>query len=102
MKKLKLGDKIKIIGITLASLLGFNINNANTAILPAQTNMQNSKMTTIDKITEQTPLFLYHANKVSFSKNNKLIAYDDDDYSHYSHSSHVSHSSHYSHYSSSY
>jgi hypothetical protein len=88
--------KISALCVMLAALLGINLNNANAVIPPIHTNIHDSQAIIVNEITEQTPLFLYHANQLSDSENNLLTGH----YSHYSHESHYSHGSHYSHYSS--
>ena len=82
----------------LVALLGINLNSANAAIPSIHTNVHDPHITIANEITEQTPLFLYHANQITEVDNDLLTWH----YSHQSHNSHYSHSSHYSHYSSRY
>jgi len=70
----------------LAALLGFSSSNSLANVAPEQG---------IKNVTEETPLYLIHAQDLA-SQNN-LLAWH---YSHSSHESHWSHSSHHSHYSS--
>ena len=74
----------------IGAIFGFGIGNVN-ANLPPKT----IDTTYTQNITEQTPLYLFHAEEITLQDNN-LIAW------HYSHASHASHASHYSHYSSYY
>lgn len=55
--------------------------------------------TSINKVSETTPLYLIPAKEISNSTNN-MTAWHTSHQSHGSHQSHQSHQSHYSHYSS--
>jgi len=87
----KLLKKLWIISVGLLVGAGVISSDADANYTPQEQNHKKQ----IVSITEETPLYLYHADQLIYD-DNTLISW------HYSHSSHSSHTSHTSHYSSRY
>ena len=95
----KIIKKIGTIALGGLALVGLNING-HAVVNPEQKD-SSAKNSIIKEITEQTPLFLYHADELIYD-DGELLSWHYSHQSHSSHSSHVSHQSHQSHYSSRY
>ena len=91
--------KIGTITVGGLALVGLSVNG-NAAVNPEQRG-NSAKNEIINDVTEQTPLFLYHADELIYD-DGELLSWHYSHRSHSSHSSHSSHQSHQSHYSSRY
>jgi hypothetical protein len=89
---------IRKICILLASALAFVGISTSSVNASIANNYGDDSQIKLKQIKSSDPLYLYHAEELSF-ENNTLISWH---YSHQSHSSHYSHQSHSSHYSSRY